>query len=326
MNTTHSDLGFTPGSLRSGQRRRGVGGGLEARANSVTTVASSNFVKLKIQKALKDLPALPEVVNRVLKETENPDCSAATVERMLLSDQALTSKVLRVVNSAYYGLSGQVSNLGQAIVILGVQQIRNLVLSVGAINVFEAKTPRAQEMLRLFWLHSFGTAAAAHLLAQDRRMPGDEQEAMFVAAIMHDLGKLFLFANFTELYDDVTKYSRKHDCPILAAEKKMLGLTHCQVGEEMTRRWLLPAPLVELIAQHEGPFTGGESDAVYCVHVGDAVTVHLYHPEEEPPRPIVIDPKAAEWLGRSDEELAELVSETSGCVEEAARSFGLMAA
>src|SRR4051794_5341481 len=94
----------------------------------------TDFLRQSIERAMTDLPALPNVVSRVLEEAEKPDASAAAIEKMIAADQALTSKVLRVVNSAYYGLSGQVTSLGQAIVILGLPQIRNLVLSVSAMS------------------------------------------------------------------------------------------------------------------------------------------------------------------------------------------------
>src|SRR4051812_44649147 len=95
----------------------------------------NKFVRLSIEKSLRDLPALPGIVARVLQETEDPDASAHGIEKLLSSDQALASKVLRVVNSAYYGLSGQITSLSQAIMILGIPQVRNLVLSVSAVSV-----------------------------------------------------------------------------------------------------------------------------------------------------------------------------------------------
>src|SRR5436190_6608594 len=118
------------------------------------------FVKKSIEKSVQDLPALPSVVTRILRETESPDACAQNIERMISAEQALASKVLRVVNSAYYGLSGQVTSLSQAIVILGLQQVRNLVLSVSAISSIKPRTPRQQETMKMFWQHSFGTAAA----------------------------------------------------------------------------------------------------------------------------------------------------------------------
>src|ERR1700712_3732037 len=124
---------------------------------SLVQETNINFVRRQIARALQDLPALPSVVGKVLSETENPNATAASIEKMISSDQVLASKVLRVVNSAYYGLSGQVTSLGQAIVILGMQQIRNLVLSVCALSQVKPTTPRQHEVLKQFWLHSFGT-------------------------------------------------------------------------------------------------------------------------------------------------------------------------
>src|SRR4051794_10645537 len=190
----------------------------------------NKFVRLSIEKSLRDLPALPGIVSQVLKETENPECSAQSIEKLLSSDQALASKVLRVVNSAYYGLSGQITSLSQAIMILGMPQVRNLVLSVSAISTMKPKTPRQQETLKLFWLHAFGTAAATQLIAQQKRMRVNDTEGLFLGGLLHDVGKLFLYSMFTQTYDQVLKYAQEKEIPVTEAEVKLLGLSHSEIG------------------------------------------------------------------------------------------------
>src|SRR5579862_2853858 len=148
-------------------------------------VATAQFIQRSIQKTLRELPALPDAVLRVVEETNKQDPSAQQIERFVSSDQALASKVLRVVNSAYYGLSGQVTSLSQSIMILGIQQVRNLVLSVGAISMFEVKGPRQQDTLRRFWLHAFSCAAAAQIIATAKKLDRNSQETVFVGGLLH---------------------------------------------------------------------------------------------------------------------------------------------
>ncbi len=285
----------------------------------------NKFVRLSIEKSLRDLPALPGIVARVLKETENPDVSAQGIERLLSSDQALASKVLRVVNSAYYGLSGQVTSLSQAVMILGMPQVRNLVLSVSAINTMKPKTPRQQETLKLFWLHAFGTAAATQIIAQRKRLRVADSEALMLGGLMHDIGKLFLYSMFTQTYDQVLRYAEDKEIPAKEAEQRMLSLTHADIGAAMAEHWNLPASLHGLIAKHEGPFQGDEDPTYFAVHAGDALTKHLYYTTEN----IVIapiDPTVAAWLDFSDDDFVTLQDETKQRIDEASTLFGLLAA
>src|SRR5579862_2054180 len=285
----------------------------------------NKFVRMSIEKSLRDLPALPGIVSRVLKETENPDCSAQTIEKLLSSDQALASKVLRVVNSAYYGLSGQITSLSQAIMILGMPQVRNLVLSVSAVSTMKPKTLRQQETLKLFWLHAFGTAAATQIIAHQKRMKVYDIEALFLGGLLHDLGKLFLYSMFTQTYDQVLKYAEDKQIPVIEAEQKLLGLNHGQIGASMAVAWKLPQALVDLIQKHEGPFQESEDPTMFVVHIGDNITQHLYY-ESEQIVMLPIDPVAEQWLGFDEQQLEDLKEQTDRKIEEASALFGLLAA
>ena len=285
----------------------------------------NRFLKLTIEKSLRDLPTLPVVVTRVIEETDRPEATAHSVEEVLSTDQALTTKVLRVVNSAYYGLSGQVTSVSQAIVILGMHQVRNLALSVGALSAIQARTPRQQEMLRRFWLHAFGSASASHYIASKRSLPSRDLEIAFVGGLLHDIGRLFLFCNFTEIYDDLMAYAAEQKCSIESAELTFLGMTHAAIGEAMATAWKLPSVLAEVIGRHEGPFGEGEPPSHFCAHLGDHVTKYLYdasHMEG----PLTADPIALAWFGGKDNEWDEIREMVDDRVEQATAMFGLMAA
>lgn len=284
-----------------------------------------NFVRQQISKALQDLPALPTVVGKILTETENPNATTASIEKMISSDQVLASKVLRVVNSAYYGLSGQVTSLSQAIVILGMQQIRNLVLSVCALSQVKPTTARQHEVLKQFWLHSFGTAAAAQGLGKKKKLPLRDCDTLFIGGLLHDVGRLFIFSNFTEVYDAVLQHAIKNNCTVEEAEIELLGMSHAQIGGEMGRHWKLPEVLISLIEEHEGPFETGGSPMLYVLHYSDTITKHLYMGEdwEKMSR---TDPVALSFLGLDEAGIQEVKEETEKKVEEAAGLFGLIAA
>jgi putative nucleotidyltransferase with HDIG domain len=288
----------------------------------MTLSIDNRFLRRTIEKAVRDLPALPAVVSRVLVEMEKPNTGAAQLEKFIATDQALTMKVLRVVNSAYYGLPGQVSSLGQAIVILGQQQIRNLLLSVGAISNLHARTPRQLETLRQFWKHSFSTASAAQNLAHIKGLSSKDIEVAFVGGLLHDIGRLFLFVNFTEVYDDLVTYAGERDMVVEEAETMFLGMSHGEIGEEMARTWRLPEVLCNLIGRHEGPFQVGSEPLEMVVHYSDCLTKHLYFPPESH-HLIKVDSYAQEWLALSPEDVEAVRQGVEQHMQEAIDILGL---
>ncbi|MBC8063657.1 MAG: HDOD domain-containing protein [Chlorobia bacterium] len=283
------------------------------------------FVKSSIERSVQDLPALPSVVMRILKETESPTACAVTIERMLSADQALASKVLRVVNSAYYGLSGQVVSLSQAIVILGMQQVRNLVLSVSAYSAIKPRTPRQQETMKIFWLHSFGTAAATQFIAQRKRFSNQDAETAFVGGLLHDIGRLFLFSNFTQTYDQVLRFAEQKQITVESAELRLLGISHGEVGAQMAEYWKLPKPLVRMIGDHEDPTEDNIDPMLYALNIADWITKDLYFDPEKiettSPSDFVMN-----WLNFTPEEVDLLKEDTAEKIEEAQQVFGLLAA
>lgn len=285
---------------------------------------SNDFVLQSIEKALADLPALPNVVMRVLEETEKPSASAVNVEKLIASDQALASKVLRVVNSAYYGLSGQVSTLSQAIVILGMKQVRNLVLSVAAMGALKPKTSRQSEVLKLFWLHSLTAAAAGNFVAERKGLPSKDVETLFVAGLLHDIGRLFLFCTFTQTYDQVIAFSTEKGVVVERAEEQLLGMNHGGIGAKMAKQWHLPEVLCSLIETHEGPLEASAGAMSFILHYADQKTKYLYFPNSKQ-APTCMDPNAAAWIGFSEEQEAEMQAEIDKRIEGASALFGVAA-
>lgn len=260
-----------------------------------------------------DLPPLPSVANKVLAESEKPDASPAKLESLLQADPAIVAKALRVVNSAYYGLPASVSSLSQACVLLGVMQIRNIVLGMCAVSAL-SKAQFDKAGISKFWLHSFSTAHATHLIGVNKKIKSVELDVLFVGGLMHDIGKLFLFAKFAEFYDEVLQYWVNEKCALHVAENTILGVTHDQIGGEICRIWNLPDNLCNLIETHEGPFTAESNPLCFPLHIGDEISKYLYQRDEYPYSPLV-DPLAAEWLAFDPAEMSDLVAEVQGKVD-----------
>ena len=236
----------------------------------------SSFMKKSIDHSLKQVPALPNAVMKVLDETEKNEPSAAKVEAIVTMDQAIVARLLKVVNSAYYGLPGQVVTVGQAITILGLQQVRNLVLGLAAFGAFASNAPRQAELLRTCWMHGLATAGAASQIGKEIGLDPKNQDLCFVGGLMHDLGKLFLLTQLPQPYAEAMMRAKKAGTTLEEIEGRIFGMSHAEIGKMLVHRWNFPAALCDLIGSHEGPFDGSESPAVYCVHTGDCLTKDLY--------------------------------------------------
>lgn len=271
----------------------------------VSNVPEESFIRRNISRSVRALPPLPNVVTLVLDETNKPEPSAAKVESVIATDQAMTSQLLRLVNSAYYGLSGNVNNVGQAIVIAGLHQVRNLVLSLGALSAFQPKTPRQQQTIHQFWMHSFFAASAARSISQVKRLPGKDGELMFVGGLLHDIGRLFLFTNFQDAYDQVLNDAKKKGVSVEQAEMNLLQVNHAEIGREITTMWKLPESLCHIIGRHEGPFDESDTPSTLGVHIADCLAKEQYFGENQE-QPWEFHATAGSWLGFTDAQILQV--------------------
>ena len=198
---------------------------------------------------ISDLPTLPVVVSEILRMVSDTSSSSADAAELILTDQALTSKILRVVNSAYYGFSSQVNTVTQAVVLLGFDAIKNLLLSVSVFELF-TKEDEAPTLLNLkkFWGHSLGTAVAGELIARHTNHPNPEE--VFVAGLLHDLGKIILCLHLPTECAQVLRVLEQENVFFHQAEKSALGIEHGLIGKWVAEKWNLPPALIKVIQYH----------------------------------------------------------------------------
>lgn len=275
-----------------------------------------------VEKAMVDLPALPTVVLQVVSATEKDTATTTEIESMLVADAAITTKLLKVVNSAYFGLPRQIVNVNQTIAILGMQQVRNLVMSIGVLNALSSPSPRIVEIQKAFWQHSFASATCAETIAKAKNLPKKDVEMIFIAGLLHDVGRLFLFTLFNLPYQEVLKESINRTEPVESVEDRILGVTHAQLGGILGEKWNFPETLVGLIQTHD-KVTDTSSDAHYCVHISDAIANELA-PTEIVGTASPIDPKALAWLGFDAEEFDRLKAKTAEQVDLAKEMLGVL--
>ncbi len=276
-----------------------------------------------IERSIQDLPALPAVVSKVLELTERPEATATDLERLINSDQAIASKVLRVVNSAFYGLRSQVSTISHASVILGFTQVRNLVLSMAAMSLVKGGGTSGSQVQLAFWKHAFGSGAAASEISKTKGLTQEEQDLAYMGGLLHDLGALFLLCNFSELYRETLKLAATEAIPLENAEYQFLGITHASVGELLTTTWNFPEPLRQVVGMHHGPFDENASPCSLVVNAADHFT-NVAGYSTVPLPCFEIDPNVSNWLGFSDDKNNEIVQMVQTKVESAVEFFHLL--
>jgi HD-like signal output (HDOD) protein len=226
------------------------------------TVLGESGVIARLEQ-VQSLPALPTVVNAVSRRIANPATSAMEIARLLAHDQALTVRVLRLANSAFYSPKEPVRSPEHAVVLLGLGTVRSIVLKASIFSAFEVTKARP------FWLHALGTACAARAVAQVSRLGrGDDA---FVMGLLHDLGKLALDEHLPQEYDAVRAHVAERGGLIRDAEIAVLGCDHAAVGRFLCERWSLPAEYREAIAGHHELERAHEAQRPWaaCVHLAD---------------------------------------------------------
>lgn len=281
-------------------------------------------LKKYVDKAMVDLPAMPAVVVQVIEAIEKETVSTAMIESHLNSDPAIAAKLLKVVNSAYFGLPRQVVNTGQAIAILGIQQVRNLVMSVGVINALTSANPKIQEAQFQFWRHSFGSASCAQALAVRSRLDRKQQELAFICALLHDIGRLFLFTAFFPQYQNVLTEALRRGSPLTEMENKAMGIGHDELGGALAEKWNFPEQLIQVVKLHEsleGPIEADMLTLISCVHAADRISSTEWLGDESAPV-WPWNPRAESILGLEPEEIESLRQTTRDSVEKAAQLLG----
>jgi putative nucleotidyltransferase with HDIG domain len=190
------------------------------------------------------LPTVPATLRRLSVLIEKPKITLDEISRFVASDPALTTKVLKMVNSAIYGFPGRISSVNHAIMLLGLNVVKGLLLGVSVFEIMQTS------MLGL-WDHSVGCAVVTRLIAIKKGLK--EPDEASVAGLLHDIGKVILILEFPNEYEDAIKDARSQGLIISDAEKKHFAESHANVGGWLAEKWRFPRNLVEIIEYHHKP-------------------------------------------------------------------------
>ena len=190
------------------------------------------------------LPTVPGVLKKLSSIIEKPRITLVEISSFISNDPALTTKVLKMVNSAIYGFPGRIASVSHATMLLGLNVIKGLLLGV---SVFELM----QKTMHGLYEHSLGCAIASRVLAQKKGLK--EPEEISVAGLLHDIGKVILMLEFQKEYEAAMNEARTKNISIFEAEKVQFNATHANVGSWLAEKWCFPRNLIEVIECHHRP-------------------------------------------------------------------------
>jgi HD-like signal output (HDOD) protein len=199
-----------------------------------------------------ELMSLPDIYFRIQKVINDPNSSARHVAAIISQDPNLSAKLLKIVNSAFYGFRQKIDTISRAVTIVGHNQISDLVLGTSVMHVFSG-IPASLMNMNLFWQHSVACGTCARWIAGFRKFPNTE--SFFVAGLLHDLGKLVFFKNLPRQAKAVLSQARQSDRFYYQIERDLIGFDHTQVGKALAEQWKLPEGLEQAIGGHHPPWS-----------------------------------------------------------------------
>lgn len=275
--------------------------------------------KREIISKMKSLPSMSGIAAKVLKLLDDPKSNAGEVERLLKQDPSLTANLLKLTNSAYFGIPSKIGSVRQAVVLMGWKKISKLVMAACVNAITDRQILGYDLPPGMLWQHSIAVSVTAEGLMRELKIA--ESDEIFTAALLHDLGKLILGGFVEEELEEIEKVAAR-GAPFQMAEQEVLGTDHAEIGGLMLESWSFPTELVSAVRWHHdpdaAPQTSSMTDIVHvanvlCLMIGIGIGVEGLHYE-----PSVL---ATKRLGIKPTQLELIASQTLEWANELADAF-----
>lgn len=228
-----------------------------------------NDLKSKIIRSIKDLPPVPQVVIKIQQMIADVNSDAKQLAKIIESDQAIAAKVLQMANSSFYGMSGKISSIQHASLILGYQTLGEIVTMAGTAKLLDGKMPGYGYDAQDLWKHSLSVAFSSKLIAAHKNK--DQIPQAHSAGLIHDVGKIILDPHVLEINDQIADYMSREEKTFLDAERHFFGFDHAEIAAEICRSWKIPETITLAIKCHHQPSLSGGDELAYILHMADYI-------------------------------------------------------
>lgn len=275
---------------------------------------------MKRLERMEDLPTLPPILIKVNRLLEDINTSTKVLSDTIGKDQSMVVKILRLVNSSFYGFRSRVSDISNAVVLLGFNTIRNAVISVSIIKPFPGKNKLEGFDITEFWEHSIAVAVTSKRLAEKCRI--ESPDNCFVAGLLHDIGKLVLSQHFQDLFTRIWITTQKENLTFYEAEKRETSLNHTMIGSFLAKKWQFPDHLVDAVKCHHTVRKNVSNyELLLIVYGADIIVNHCARTPEKPIDISAVHPDAVEMLGFYMENTSEWYIKLKDEIESACHFF-----
>ena len=276
-------------------------------------------INKEIESYIRDIPSLPVSVGKVLEICNRPAANPSDLNQVIALDPVLTGRLLKLINSAYYGLSNHITSLVKAITMLGINTVKNLTLSTAILgNLPKNKGINGLDM-EGFWRHCLCVGVTSKLLAARQGIDPKYHQEYFTSGLLHDIGKIPLNAVLTNEYMKAVESADLNNKPLIICENENLGINHCITGEKIALMWKLDSPITDVITWHhdiEG-YTGDNLKVLCTVAVSNylSLTNNIgFSGNRKPQRP---DHNVWEIIGLNEDVFESLKERVAGEIEKA---------
>lgn len=284
----------------------------------------NNKVVQRIYSKIEEIPTLSPLLQKIVGLIESRKADAHDVTEVISHDPSLTSKVLKVANSAYYGFPKKIDSLDRAVVLLGFNMIRSLAMSIGFIKTFSSGKKSGRFSRERLWIHNLAVATVIKELAMKYGRQ-EESESLFITGLLHDIGKMVLDQFFTEEYQQaLDEAGCLESASVCDAENRFFGMDHGEVGKILLKRWNFPGAICSLVAMdHKTEVPEGVNAAdVAMLHIADILTKEAGMGVSESITPSEVRKADLDALGISGNEIDDLRAYLSEAKESIYEFYG----
>jgi len=262
-------------------------------------------IRERLEKIVEKMPAFPASVSTILEITSDINCAPKDLVKVIELDPVLTAKVLKLVNSAYFGLSREVTSVKHSVVYVGINTIKNVAISIAAIGVLPHTSSGGYNLDR-FLNHSLTTAAIARLLGRSKGVSENELGDYFVGSLLHDIGQMVVGQYMPEEFQQALAICYERKIAICEAEREVFGLDHAEIGAMLAESWQLPSQLISCIRNHHQIAEIEEPSLLEkTIFIANQVSKGMDDEDSGLSQPEPVPQPILDWLGMPVEEVAD---------------------